>query len=309
MPPKHRSTVARELTMQLQFSTACLHHLPLRSSFTLARDLSLAGLEVALTPHLLRRGPERVRRLAKQYGVPVRSLDLTPSSRLLNEEGVVAQVAAFAAALDRCPAVTLPAPPADQPNGVSGFLRTLRVCGEAFGDEVALTVVNAAGGGIAPPGPLDNFLQLRRIVEEWEFGYTFDTSHAGSAGWVITEPLPRMGKRLHNVRLGDFRHLPAYGHTLTAPLLPQQVQPWQLHRPPGDGVLPLRAFLRALRRRDYQGLVTIDLRADGLRAWWPPALRAQVSGAVAFCQVALQDQRTPRPERIERPLSKLKNEE
>jgi sugar phosphate isomerase/epimerase len=82
-----------------------------------------------------------------------------------------------------------------------------------------------------------------------------------------------------------------------------------LHRPLGDGVLPLRAFLRALRRRDYQGFVTIDLRADGLRAWWPPALRTLVAGAIGFCQVALQDQRTPRAERIERPLSKLKNEE
>lgn len=295
--------------MHLQFSTACLHHLPLRSSFALARDLGLGGLEIALTPGLLRRGPERVQRLSEWYGITVRSLDLTPSYRLLGEEGTIGRVAAFATALEGCIVVSLPAPPAGQADGVSGYLRLLRACGEAFGDDVALAVINAAGGGIAPPGPLDNFLQLRRIVEEWEFGYTYDTSHAGSAGWVITEPLPRMGKRLRNVRLGDFRHLPAYGHTLTAPLLPQQVQPWQLHRPPGDGVLPLRAFLRALRRRDYQGLVTIDLRADGLRAWWLPALRALVAGAVGFCQIAVQDQRVPRAERIERPLSKLKNEE
>lgn len=295
--------------MLLQFSTACLHRLPLRSSFALARDLGLGGLEVALTPTLLRRGPERLQRLSERYGIVVRSLDLTPNYRLLSEEGGIERAAAFAAALDGCAVVSLPAPQADQPDGISGYLRLLRACGEAFGDDVYLTVVNAAGGGIAPPGPLDNFLQLRRIVEEWEFGYTFDTSHAGSAGWVITEPLPRMGKRLRNIRLGDFRHLPAYGQTLSAPLLTQQVQPWQLHRPPGDGVLPLRAFLRALRRRDYQGLVTIDLRADGLRTWWLPALRTLVSGAVGFCQVALQDQRAPRAERIERPLSKLKNEE
>ena len=295
--------------MLLQFSTACLHRLPLRSSFALARDLGLEGLEVALTPTLLRRGPERVQRLAERYRVPVTSLDLTLCYHLLGEEGSIGRVAAFAAALPCCEVVALPAPPAGQSGGVSGYLRTLRACGEAFGDDVALTVVNAAGGGIAPPGPLDNFLQLRRIVEEWEFGYTFDTSHAGSAGWVITEPLPRMGARLRNVRLGDFRHLPIYGQGLAAPLLPQQVQPWQLHRPLGDGVLPLRAFLRALRRRDYQGFVTIDLRADGLRAWWPPALRTLVAGAIGFCQVALQDQRTPRAERIERPLSKLKNEE
>jgi sugar phosphate isomerase/epimerase len=86
------------------------------------------------------------------------------------------------------------------------------------------------------------------------------------------------------------------------------VQPWQLHRPPGDGVLPLRAFLRALRRRGYAGLITLNLRADGLRAWWLPALRAQVAAAVGFCQVALHDQRAPQPERIERPSRVMSDE-
>lgn len=294
--------------MDLQFSTACLHRLPLRASFALARDLGLGGLELALTPTIARRGPERVARLAARFGVAVRSLDLTPCAQALGEEGAIGRVAAFAAALGGVQVVALPAPAADQPGGTGGYLQRLRACAEAFGEGVAITVINAPGGGLAPPGPLDNFLQLRRIVEEWEFGYTFDTSHAGSAGWVITEPLPRMGKRLRNVHLGDFRHLPTAGQVLVAPLLPQDVQPWQLHRPPGDGVLPLRAFLRALRRRDYAGLITLDLRADGLRAWWPPAPRAQVAAAVGFCQVALHDQRAPRPERIERPGRVTSNE-
>ncbi len=287
--------------MQLQFSSASFHRLPLRASFALARDLGMGGLEVALTPAIVRHGPAGLLHLSERFGVAVRSLDLTPCYRTLGEEGVLGQIAAFTAALTDCLVVALPAPTADEPGGVSGYLQLLRGCHEAFGGEVEITVINASGGGIAAPGPLDNFLQLRRIVEEWEFGYTYDTSHAGSAGWVITEPLPRMGKRLHNVHLSDFRHLPAYGQALVAPLLPQQVQPWQLHRPPGDGVLPLRAFLRALRRREYQGLVTLDLRAEGLRAWWSPAVRALVAGSVGFCQAALQDQRAPRAERIERP--------
>ena len=287
--------------MQMQFSTACFHRLPLRFSFALAHDLGLAGLEVALTPTILRRGPERLLRLGERFGVGIHSLDLSPSYHLLGEEGTLKQLAAFVAALEECTVVALPAPRADEPGGVSRYLQRLRACAEAFGEDVAVTVVNGPGGGDLPPGPLDNFLQLRRIVEEWEFGYTFDTSHAGSSGWVITEPLPRMGKRLRNVHLGDFRHLPLYGQTLTSPLLPQHVQPWQMHRSPGDGVLPLRAFLRALRRRDYQGLVTLDLRAEGLRVWWPPALRGMVAGAIGFCQVALQEQRPPRAERIERP--------
>lgn len=294
--------------MQLQFSTACLHRLPLRSSFALARYLGLSGLEIAATPGIVRRGPERLRRLSDQFAVAITSLDLTSCSHLLAEKGGTARLAEIVGALDQDGVVTLPAPHHAEQGGVNGYLQRLRACAEAFGEGVTIAIVNAPGGRDTPPGPLDNFIQLRRIVEEWEFGYTFDTSHAGSAGWVITEPLPRMGQRLRNVHLSDFRHLPTAGQALTAPLLPQHVQPWQLHRSPGDGVLPLRAFLRALRRREYRGLVTLDLRDEGLRAWWPPAPRSMVEAALGFCQVALQDQRPPRAERIERPSRVMSDE-
>jgi sugar phosphate isomerase/epimerase len=169
-----------------------------------------------------------------------------------------------------------------------------------------VTIVNPPGGSGAA-GPLDRFPQLRRVVEEWDLGYTFDTSHAASAGWVITEPLPQMGARLRNVHLGDFRQRAAGGVLESAPYLPDGVQPQQLHRAPGTGVLPLRAFLRALRRREYAGLVTIDLRESGLRNWWSPARHRQLAAAVAFCRDALNSYRplhTDRPQ----PLVEVEND-
>src|SRR4051794_35617382 len=68
--------IHRELAMDLQFSTACLPRFSLRSSFVTTRALGLDSVQIALTPTLYRRGPERLAREAERYGVTVRSLDL-----------------------------------------------------------------------------------------------------------------------------------------------------------------------------------------------------------------------------------------
>jgi hypothetical protein len=67
-------------------------------------------------------------------------------------------------------------------------------------------------------------------------------------------------------------------------------------------VLPLRAFLRALRRREYTGLVTLQLREVGLRAWWPPALHGRLSTAVAFCREAINSYRPLQTDRPQPPV-------
>jgi sugar phosphate isomerase/epimerase len=275
--------------MDLQFSTACLPYAPLRNSFAAARALQVGSLELALTPLLLRRGPERVACLAADHGVVVRSLDLSPLGELVLEAAMVPRLAAFATALPGCGVVALPTPRdwSLLPGGLNGFLALIAIYTAALGDRASLTLINAPGGTEDAPGPLDRFPQLRRVVEEWELGYTFDTSHAASAGWVITEPLPQMGARLRNIHLNDFRQSVAQSDWQAAPLLPAGVRPWQLGRAPGEGVLPLRAFLRALRRREYTGLITLNLREVGARAWWPPHLTGRLIAATGFCRAAL----------------------
>jgi sugar phosphate isomerase/epimerase len=285
--------IHRELAMDLQFSTACLPRFSLRSGFATARALGLDSVQIALTPALYRLGPERLAREAERYGVAVRSLDLGTLGGVAMTREAIAGIAAFATALPECHVVALPAPrrAGQAPGGLNGYLAVVRAYGEALWGHATVTIVNAPGGNPGAAGPLDRFPQLRRIVEEWELGYTFDTSHAASAGWVITEPLPQMGSRLRNVHLGDFRQRSTGGGPEPATYLPDGVQLRQLHRAPGTGVLPLRAFLRALRRREYAGLVTIDLRESGLRAWWSPARHRQLVAAVAFCRDALASYR------------------
>jgi len=275
--------------MQLQFSTACLARAPLQTSFAAARSLEMGSIELALTPTLLRRGAGRIARLAEQHQLAVRSLDLSPLGDLAFGSDAVPALADFVRALPGCEVVALPTPRARHAltGGLNGYLALLAAYSDALGDHAALTLINPPGGVDAAPGPLDRFPQLRRIVEEWDLGYTFDTSHAASAGWVITEPLPSMGARLRNIHLNDFRQQPGLDQRDPTSFIPTGVGAWQLGRAPGEGVLPLRAFLRVLRRREYAGLVTLALREVGVRAWWPPSLSGRLVAASGFCRSAL----------------------
>ena len=276
--------------MQLQFSTACLPRAPLQTSFAAARSLGMGSIELALTPALLRRGAGRIVRLAEQHDLVLRSLDLSPLGGVAFDSQLVQPLADFARALPGCEVVALPTPRARRamPGGLNGYLSLLVAYSEALGDHANLTLINPPGGLDTAPGPLDRFPQLRRVVEEWDLGYTFDTSHAASAGWVITEPLPPMGARLRNIHLNDFRQQPGRDHRDPTSFIPAGVGAWQLGRAPGEGVLPLRAFLRVLRRHEYDGLVTLALREVGVRAWWPPSLSGRLVAASDFCRAALE---------------------
>jgi len=276
--------------MQLQISTACLTRAPLQTSFAAARSLGMGSIELALTPTLFRRGVSRIARLAEQQRLAVGSLDLSPLGDAAFDSTLVRSLAAFARALPGCAVVALPTPGARRATtgGLNSYLSLLGAYGEALGDRATLTLINPPGGLAAAPGPLDRFPHLRRIVEEWDLGYTFDTSHAASAGWVITEPLPSMGTRLRNIHLNDFRQHPGLDQHHPTSFIPASVGAWQLGRAPGEGVLPLRAFLRVLRRREYDGLVTVALREVGVRAWWPPSLSSRLIAASGFCRGALE---------------------
>lgn len=285
--------------MDLQFSTACLPHYPLGYSFATARALGLDSLELALTPTILRGGPGRVTDLAERHAVAVRSVLLPPGGRDAPGRDEVREIVGFAAALPGCRVLVLPAPHSDGGAAPLGafvsFLQTMTDTLAAGGP--ALTIENPpppAAGNVA--GPLDRFSQLRRLVEEWDLGFTFDTSHAAGHGWVITEPLSRMGARLRNVHLSDFR--PGPGGRLE--LLPDRTRPQHAHGLPGTGVLPLHAFLRALARQGYAGLLTLDLHGGSVGAWWPPIARRRLAGALAFCRAATREDGTPRADILRR---------
>lgn len=273
--------------MDLQLTTASLPYYPLGSCLALARQLGFDSVELALTPRLLRQGGERASQLSAAHNAPVRSLSVPPG---LATTDAVEAVARFAAALPACRLLVVPAPSGAQGTGSLGrFVALIQQYLVALaGQGVALSIENAVPappGG--PAGPLDRFPQLRRLVEEWDLSFTFDTSHAAGHGWVITEPVLLMGSRLRNVHLSDYR-LPHAAGQVDLLNGAADGRP-ALHQLPGQGILPLRAFLRALCRREYRGLVTLDLQPRTLRAWWPPTARQRLAGALAFCQAFTHD--------------------
>ena len=286
--------------MDLQVTTASLPHYPLGVSLALARQLGADGVELALTPAILRQGAERARQLAEARGVPVRSLSLAPLGRAAADPEQIAAVGRFAAGLPACEVVVLPAPRADEAGGLGAYFGTIGHYLDALaGGQAILAIENAAphpeglrpGGPAGTAGPLDRFAPLRRLVEEWDLAFTYDTSHAAAHGWVLAEPLPLMGARLRNVQLSDFRPSARGG----AELLPSRVSDRQLHQPPGEGILPLRAFLRTLCRRGYGGLLTLELSPRSLRAWWPPSARHRLAAALEFCRATARDCGAPDP--------------
>lgn len=281
--------------MELQFSTSCLPFYHLGHCFATARRVGADSVELAVASGTLRRGAAPVLRLAARHDVTVRSvsLDGVPPG-----DGDITAVAHFVAALPDCRVVVIPAPTGGVTRDFGGYLRSLNALRDALaGGDATITIENAPPG---ETGPLDRFPQFRRFVEEWDLGFTFDTSHAAGQGWVITEPLPQLGARLHNVHFSDF---PAAPRHAGADLLPEPERVRHAHLPPGAGVLPLRALLRALHQQEYQGLLTLDLSGRALRAWWPPAARARLAGALDFCRAAISTHRALAVPRRQQPVA------
>ena len=100
------------------------------------------SIELALTPTLLRRGADRIARLAEQHDLTVRSLDLSPLGDVAFDSQLVQPLAAFVAALPGCAVVALPAPRARRAiqGGLNGYLALLGAYSEALGDHATLTV-------------------------------------------------------------------------------------------------------------------------------------------------------------------------
>lgn len=272
--------------MYLLLTTTSFPYYSLGRSMALAQQLGADGLELALTPAMLRQGPERACQLARDQGVPIRALVLpTPSVKFPPEECYPA-VARFVAALPDCQVLTLPSPPPG--TGLAGLITLLRGYQVALGSAARLlTVANPPARAANGASQFDRFPQLRRVAEEWDLGYTFDTCAAAERNWVITEPLLAMGDRLRNVHLSDYRPSQAHTTELTWP----DAQRYQL---PGHGTLPLRAFLRTLARRGYTGLLTLTPDPGAVLAWLPPLARRRLVAALAFCRATLDDREPPR---------------
>ncbi|HEU5424840.1 MAG TPA: sugar phosphate isomerase/epimerase [Nitrolancea sp.] len=256
----------------------------LSTRFRLARAAGTDGVELMLSPRLVRGEPREVRRLEDEHHTPVRSVHSVLRLRDVSSEQAADDIttsARFAAQLHHCRVLVVHPPQVDSLHDTAGrhWLEALEASAE-IGARAGFAIAVENLGQLTRRGTasaLDHPSRLKWLAEEWDVALTFDTSHAGSRGWNLVEVSDLFGPRLANLHLSDLGAR-TYRWALTNALVRD-------HRLPGTGTLPLRSLLEHLASRHYSGLLTLELSPLALRAWWRPSTLARLRAAVLNCRV------------------------
>lgn len=287
--------------MDILLSTGSLAPRSLTIAAKIARDAGADGLELLLNNALLASGPEQAARAATAHAMPIRSVH--PPIRLIGAEHYVHEdmiaAAAFARGLADCRTLVMHAIGGAGLHTERGraFLDTVTTVGETLGQSgVRLSIENR---GTVQPKPkldfLDKLPNLYRVCEEWDLGIVLDTSHAASYGLNIVAALDVVGGSLTNIHLSDRRaESPAWISSVWNSLARE-------HQLPGTGALPLGAFLRKLRSRQYRGAVTLELSPLALASWSTAHATERLRAAVAFVREQTSDIATPAQDHTPQP--------
>lgn len=261
--------------MKVSFSTGSFYHLPLKFSFTLARELGFDGVELVASPEFMLRGPMYVRQLAADYNVSLLSfhppLFNLPGWRYRAGDHV-AKIVHSAYALG-CPVATvhtLKKTPLSAP-AAQCYLRALIEAPAATNGTVTVLVetsqYNTRRRPPRKPGKheMDDIRRLVAFTEQHHLGITLDTAHAGASGEDLLATYAVVRPRLRNIHFSDV--LPGWREMRT-------------HLRPGQGMLPIPAFLQALACDGYTGLLTLEIAPQHLRAWSLKEARRYLAAAL-----------------------------
>ncbi len=270
--------------LRFTLSTASLFPLSLATTFGLAREAGFDGLDLAVTPEVMRRGAPYVAELSRRFQLPLLSLHgplfSWPSRVRLKER--YAQSLALAQALG-IPVITLHLP---------------HLANEAALDRLRGNPLLAWGLERPQNGPcvswenpthlsLEGRGLVRRLLLEGSFPITFDFCHAGVGGGDALGFYQQLRERVVHVHLSDAkaRQLPSLftiWPTLQGYLRTHFVE----HQRPGQGVLPLIPFLRHLQEDGYRGTVALELSPSILQIWNRRVALGRLRQAVEFCRQA-----------------------
>lgn len=246
--------------------------------------MEVDGLELMLTPGLLKRGLAAVQSLEDAYSMPVRSVHtlmrLRQSSPERAAEDIIAS-ARFAGELDHCSVLVVHAPDTRglhtaEARAWIGAIELVREISEDARFRVAIENTGRQAAGAASSF-LDHPERLRWLAAEWGLGITFDTAHAASREWDIVATAARLRAHLENIHLSDYGHR-TYRSGLANALLRD-------HQLPGSGTLPLDSLIQSLAGSAYEGLVTLELSPIALGALWRWPVEGLLRKAVASCRV------------------------
>jgi sugar phosphate isomerase/epimerase len=278
------------VTLRLSFSTGALYHLPLRTVFSLAHEAGFVGVELVYSPEVAQRDAMSIRRLSQEYSLPVLSVhpSVVPYPGCNRVAHILPRLVSLAERLD-CPLVVLHTPKVttlEEPRGkefVEVLLRERERCSSPRierGVEYRGLQIAVENAGFYRPSDarfiLHNVFQLRDLADRYNLPLTFDTSHAGTSPYGVLGAYEILRRRVVNVHFSDLR--------------PRRIRPdWRPlytvlshHQMPGEGVLPLAAFVRALLADGYAGIFTLEVSPTAIRVWNLAKTRQLLVQAIEF---------------------------
>lgn len=265
--------------MRISLSTATFYHRSLAYSARLARDADFDGVELAIGPEYLFRRPAGLARVAHDLGTPILSVHppFVPLPgwplRLADHLDRLVDTTLEAGA----PVLVLHAPllrREDSP-GTRAYARAIERARARADGKLRICIESLQYSQRPHVRYLfDDLATLVRFARERGCGVTFDTTHAGANGEDLLTDYEIVRPALGNVHLSDAIWRDDRMRT---------------HVPPGEGALPLRAFLSALARDGYDGPVTLEVRPNYVGYFGRPRHLRRMRGFHAFVRGAVAD--------------------
>jgi sugar phosphate isomerase/epimerase len=232
------------------FSTAAFFGRPLEETFRLAAEAGYAGVEVMVTRDPASQDPVAMRRLADRFGLTIGALHapcLLLTRRVWGTDPVAKLERSIVAAGSAGIPLVVTHPPYRWQRSYRRWLdRTLPRRSGATGVTVAVEnmfPIRVAGRPLTFHAGQD--LEALEGLED----LVLDTSHAAVADHDLLAIRRRLNGRLRHVHLSD-----------------NAGRGWDSHLPPGEGVLPLDAFLDGLAVDGYAGAISLEVDLRRARA-------------------------------------------
>ncbi|MFO7918301.1 MAG: sugar phosphate isomerase/epimerase [Anaerolineae bacterium] len=249
--------------MLSSLSTACLYHLPLRTTFRLAADAGFDGVELVMCPEVWLRGADFVAEAARRYDLTVYSVHQTLlciSPRGSGAGRIVDAVDTALALGARCVVAHTTWAEGWEELKAQHWLDTIQACQERLGDsDTRLSLENLGIYTDAQHSLLQEVPALVNFAARYDLAITLDTCHVGTEDLVTAYQLVK--DRLVNVHLSD---LSFSSSRLPHPLLQGL---FTRHRMPGQGDLPLDDVMRRLAADGFAGPISVEVSPLALGMW------------------------------------------
>jgi sugar phosphate isomerase/epimerase len=228
---------------RLVFSSAAFFARPLSDTFRLLAETGYEGAEVMVTKDPASQDPVRMRALAAEFGLTIGAIH-APCLLLTRRVWGTDPIGKVERAIEVASAAEVPLvvvhPPYRWQRSFRWWLED-RLPGLMRSAGVMVAVENMFPVRV---GGREMTFHANQDLDELEGlpDLVLDTSHAAVAEHDLVEVRRRFSGRIRHVHLSD-----------------NAGRGWDSHLPPGEGVLPLGAFLEDLAASDYAGAISLEV--------------------------------------------------